>query len=157
MSLSEVLGATFSSLQTVQQDSSHPNLNVSSTTGIIPEPNAVPVQTPSTAVPQSLAYSPKCGSGDPQSIPIESCHSAAQPVMQRVGVGLHHYSQIQPTGASSVSVTSPVFVSDSIPLVHAGFYFLGDAAPLCAGGVTSNSAEGKEKTDPVFKGSPGHY
>ncbi|KAM4720370.1 ciliogenesis and planar polarity effector 1 isoform 2-T3 [Anableps anableps] len=101
MSLSEVLGATFSSLQMAQQSSSQPNMNLSSTTRINPELNAFPVQTTTTAVPQTQTCGPKSESGDPLLNQIESSHVAAPPVMQRTGLGLHHCSQSQPTRANS--------------------------------------------------------
>ncbi|KAK5616788.1 hypothetical protein CRENBAI_020476 [Crenichthys baileyi] len=109
MSLSEVLGATFSSLQLAQQssasgmDSSQPNMHLSSTSQIIPEPNAFPVQTSTNAVPQTQACVPKSKSGDPQLNRTESCHLAAQPVMQGTGATLHH-SEMQPL---SVQAESP--------------------------------------------------
>ncbi|XP_047229174.1 ciliogenesis and planar polarity effector 1 isoform X4 [Girardinichthys multiradiatus] len=109
MSLSEVLGATFSSLQLAQQssasgmDSSQPNMHLSSTSQIIPEPNAFPVQTTTYAVPQTQACVPKSKSGDPQLNQTESCHFAAQPVMQGTGATLHH-SEMQPL---SVQAESP--------------------------------------------------
>uniref|UniRef100_A0A3Q2PYX9 Uncharacterized protein n=1 Tax=Fundulus heteroclitus TaxID=8078 RepID=A0A3Q2PYX9_FUNHE len=123
MSLSEVLGATFSSLQLAQQsssfagpttDSSQPNMHLPSAPGIIPEPNAFPVQTTATAVPQTQARVPKSESGDPEASRIESRHVAAQPVTQGAGVSLHHCSQSQLASAGSVGATLQVFLRRSV-------------------------------------------
>ncbi|KAM4532203.1 ciliogenesis and planar polarity effector 1 [Fundulus diaphanus] len=131
MSLSEVLGATFSSLQLAQQsasfaapttNSSQPNMHLPSTPRIIPEPNAFPVQTTATVVPQTQARVPKSESGDPQASRIESCHVAAQPVIQGTGVSLHHCSQSQLASASSVGATfqemQPLSVQAESPEIH---------------------------------------
>ncbi|XP_035990365.1 LOW QUALITY PROTEIN: ciliogenesis and planar polarity effector 1 [Fundulus heteroclitus] len=125
MSLSEVLGARFSSLQLAQQsssfaapttNSSQPNMHLPSAPGIIPEPNAFPVQTTATAVPQTQARVPKSESGDPEVSRIESRHVAAQPVTQGAGVSLHHCSQSQL--ASAGSETKPLSVQTESPDVH---------------------------------------
>ncbi|XP_023193921.1 protein JBTS17 isoform X1 [Xiphophorus maculatus] len=101
MSLNEVLGATFSSFQMAQQNSLQLNMNLSSATRINPEPNAFPVQTSSTAVPQTQSCVPKPESNEPQLNPIGSYHFAAQPVVQGTGLGLHHINQSQHTRTNS--------------------------------------------------------
>uniref|UniRef100_A0A087YPH0 Ciliogenesis and planar polarity effector 1 n=1 Tax=Poecilia formosa TaxID=48698 RepID=A0A087YPH0_POEFO len=66
MSLNEVLGASFSSLQMAQQNFLQLNMNLSSAARINPEPNAFPVQTSSTAAPQTQTCVPKPESNEPQ-------------------------------------------------------------------------------------------
>lgn len=99
MSLNEVLGATFSSLQLAQRNSSsvipgmnssQPNVPSSSVTQVIREENIFPVQNATSAVPQTHVCLPKSESSDPQVNQMESCHFAAQPVMQRTGDNLNH-------------------------------------------------------------------
>ncbi|PWA26913.1 hypothetical protein CCH79_00000898 [Gambusia affinis] len=101
MSLNEVLGATFSSLQMAQQNSLQLNMNLSSAARINPEPNAFPVQTSSTAMPQTQTSVPKPESNEPQLNQIGSYHFAAQPVLQGTGLGLHHINQSQLTRTNS--------------------------------------------------------
>lgn len=104
MSLNEVLGATFSSLQMAQQNSLQLNMNLSSAARINPEPNAFPVQTSSTAMPQTQTSVPKPESNEPQLNQIGSYHFAAQPVLQGTGLGLHHINQSQLTRTNGVGV-----------------------------------------------------
>ncbi|XP_017163381.1 uncharacterized protein C5orf42 homolog isoform X3 [Poecilia reticulata] len=101
MSLNEVLGATFSSLQMAQQNSLQLNMNLSSAARINPEPNAFPVQTSSTAAPQTQTCVLKPESNEPQLNQIGSYHFAAQPVPKGTGLGLHHINQSQLTRTDS--------------------------------------------------------
>ncbi|KAF7666285.1 hypothetical protein LDENG_00114050 [Lucifuga dentata] len=82
LSLMEVLGASFSSLQSAQQNTcltqsntnpSHPNVSSSCASGFVPQTNLLPVQTTISVGPQAQSS----GSHVPQ------CMSADQPLMQR--------------------------------------------------------------------------
>ncbi|XP_014824963.1 PREDICTED: uncharacterized protein C5orf42 homolog isoform X3 [Poecilia mexicana] len=101
MSLNEVLGASFSSLQMAQQNFLQLNMNLSSAARINPEPNAFPVQTSSTAAPQTQTCVPKPESNEPQLDQIGSYHFAAQPVLEGTGLGLRHINQSQLTRTDS--------------------------------------------------------
>ncbi|XP_013859180.1 uncharacterized protein C5orf42 isoform X2 [Austrofundulus limnaeus] len=90
MSLSEVIGATFSNLQQAQQSfpvappglsSSQPNIPTPSFTKIIPEPNIPPVQT-IAAAPLTQEFVPKSGSRDSRFNSVSSCEFADQPIVQ---------------------------------------------------------------------------
>ncbi|XP_038152752.1 ciliogenesis and planar polarity effector 1 isoform X1 [Cyprinodon tularosa] len=111
MSLNEVLGATFSSLQLAQRssssvipgmNSSQPNVPSSSVTQVIREENIFPVQNATSAVPRTHACLPKSESSDPQVNQMESCHFAAQPVMQKTGDNLNH-CVMQPLSVQAAS------------------------------------------------------
>ncbi|XP_051794635.1 ciliogenesis and planar polarity effector 1 isoform X2 [Acanthochromis polyacanthus] len=90
MSMMEVLGASFSSLQLAQQsfslaqsdmNSSHPNVPSSFNTRFIPQPNVVPTQSTMSAAPQVHSSVPNTGSNNPQLCQNPVSMFAAQPAM----------------------------------------------------------------------------
>ncbi|KAK5852080.1 hypothetical protein PBY51_023582 [Eleginops maclovinus] len=94
MSLTEVLGATFSNLQLAQRESSslaqsnittsHPNVPSSYA---IPQPNALPLQNTLSVPPQT--HVPTSGSNNLQFSPAPACVSAEQPAIQSSGKTSH--------------------------------------------------------------------
>ena len=85
MSMMEVLGASFSSLELAQQNctlaqsnmnSSHPNVPSSHVTNFIPQPNVLPVQTSVAAAPQTQASVPPSGSNYPHPSQTSACMQA---------------------------------------------------------------------------------
>ncbi|XP_069569860.1 ciliogenesis and planar polarity effector 1 isoform X2 [Brachyistius frenatus] len=117
MSLSEVLGASFSNLQLVQQsstaqpdmNSSHPPVPSSFITNPIPEPNALPVQTTISVAPQIQAFVSNPGSNNPQFSRTAACTSADQPAVQSsarscAAAEQHHTNRGRPSNASGAGV-----------------------------------------------------
>ncbi|CAG5867458.1 unnamed protein product [Menidia menidia] len=90
MSLGEVLGASFSSMQLAQQNStairpdmsSHLHVTPSSATKFVPERTVLPVSAVVAAAPQVQTCVPNSGSGDPQFTLSAGSRFAVQPVMQ---------------------------------------------------------------------------
>ena len=75
MSLMEVLGASFSNLQLAQQssylaqsniNSSHPRVPSSNANNFVPQPSALPIQTPMSVPPQMPAWASSFQSINPQ-------------------------------------------------------------------------------------------
>ncbi|XP_019938136.2 ciliogenesis and planar polarity effector 1 [Paralichthys olivaceus] len=94
MNMMEVLGASFSSLQLAQQNSSlaqsnmnpsHPNVPSSYVTNFIPQPNVLPVQTSVSVAPQTQASVPPSGSNYPHHSQATACMFADQPAVQSSG------------------------------------------------------------------------
>ncbi|KAI3362297.1 hypothetical protein L3Q82_012605 [Scortum barcoo] len=92
MSLTEVLGASFSNLQLAQQssslaqsnmNSSHPNVPSSCATNFIPPPNALPVQANISVPPQTQTFVPSSGSHYSQFTQAAAYVSTDQPAIQR--------------------------------------------------------------------------
>lgn len=94
MSLMEVLGASFSNLQLAQQNSSlaqsnmnssHPNVSSSYATNFKSQPNALPVQTTISGVPQTQGRVPNSESSNPQFSQASAFIFADQPAIQSSG------------------------------------------------------------------------
>lgn len=110
MSLSEVIGASFSNLQQTQQNfsvapsglrSSQPNMPTSSFTKIIPEPNIPPFQTAAAAAPLTQESVPKSGFSDSCFNPVSS-EFADQPVVQssaKISSGANQHLLCNASGA----------------------------------------------------------
>ncbi|KAM4527651.1 ciliogenesis and planar polarity effector 1 isoform 2-T2 [Odontesthes bonariensis] len=89
VSLREVLGASFSSIQQAQQNStvaqpnmiSHLHVPLSSTTKCLPETNVVSIQPTITAAPQIQTCVPNSRFDDPQFSQNTACRFADQPAM----------------------------------------------------------------------------
>ncbi|XP_029300430.1 LOW QUALITY PROTEIN: ciliogenesis and planar polarity effector 1 [Cottoperca gobio] len=119
MSLMDVLGASFSSLQLAQQssslaqsnmNSSHPNVPSSYATNFIPQPSALPVQTTIPVPLQTQAHVPSSGSNNLQFSQASAGLFAEQPVMQSSGKtsptgGQHHTSRNLPSTANGAGVS----------------------------------------------------
>ncbi|XP_029025275.1 ciliogenesis and planar polarity effector 1 [Betta splendens] len=117
MSLMEVLGASFSSLQLAQQSSSlaqsytnlaHPNVLSSYVTNSIPQPNGLPVQTPVSVTPQTHTHAPNSGFNNPQFsqhgsvfADLPAAHSS---VKASTAGGQHHTTRQLPTTANSEGI-----------------------------------------------------
>ncbi|XP_073334518.1 ciliogenesis and planar polarity effector 1 [Pagrus major] len=94
MSLMEVLGASFSNLQLAQQssylaqsnmNSSHPRVPPSNANNFVPQPSALPIQTPISVAPQMPAWASSSGSINPQFSQAPACMFAEQPARQNSG------------------------------------------------------------------------
>ncbi|XP_008284693.1 uncharacterized protein C5orf42 [Stegastes partitus] len=136
MSLMEVLGASFSNLQLAQQsfsmaqadmNSSHPNVPSSFNTRFIPQPNALPIQTPSSAAPQVEASVPNSASNNSQLSQTPACMFAAQPAMQSSAKSSsagnqYHNNTSLPSNASGAAVNyqemQPISVQAESPEIQ---------------------------------------
>lgn len=128
----EVMGASFSNLQLAQQssslaqsnmNSSHPNVPSSYATNVIPQPNALPVQTTISAAPQTQAFVPSSGSNYPQFSQAAAYVFADQPAMQSSGKaspagGQHHTTRNLPSTANGAGVNYQVLLKCSVMLSH---------------------------------------
>ncbi|XP_023135531.2 ciliogenesis and planar polarity effector 1 isoform X2 [Amphiprion ocellaris] len=120
MSMMEVLGASFSSLQLAQQsfslaqsdmNSSHPNVPSSFNTRFIPQPNVVPTQSTMSAAPQVQASVSNSGSNNPQLCQNAASMFAAQPAMQSSAKSFsagnqYHNNMSVPSSASGAGVNN---------------------------------------------------
>jgi len=123
VSLREVLGASFSSIQQAQQNStvaqpnmvSHLQVPLSSNTKFLPETNVVPIQSTVTAAPQMQTYVPNSGFNDPQFSQSTACRFADQPAMHSsaktsFAADQYHASQRQPYSAMVAGVNNQVLL-----------------------------------------------
>ncbi|KAM8743852.1 ciliogenesis and planar polarity effector 1 isoform 3-T4 [Acanthopagrus schlegelii] len=94
MSLMEVLGASFSNLQLAQQssylaqsniNSSHPRVPSSNANNFVPQPSALPIQTPISVPPQMPAWASSFQSFNPQFSQAPAGMIAEQPAKQNSG------------------------------------------------------------------------
>lgn len=120
MSLMEVLGASFSNLQLAQQsvslaqsnmNISHPNVPSSYAANIIPQPNALPVQTAISVPPQTQACVPNSASNILQSSQAPACMFADQSAIQSPGkTSQHHTTRNLPSTANGAGVSYQVLL-----------------------------------------------
>ncbi|XP_034064419.1 ciliogenesis and planar polarity effector 1 isoform X2 [Gymnodraco acuticeps] len=138
MSLTEVLGVTFSNLQLAQQSSSlaqsnvnfsHPNVPPSYATNAIPQPNALPLQTPISVPPQTQPHVPSSGSNNLQFSQAPACILAEQPAIQSSGKtshagGQNHINGNLPSAANGAGVSyqemQPLSVQAASPEIQFG-------------------------------------
>ncbi|XP_072227956.1 ciliogenesis and planar polarity effector 1 [Leuresthes tenuis] len=135
VSLKEVLGASFSSSQQAQQNStvaqpnmvSHLQVPLSSTTKFLPETNVVPIQPTVTAAPQMQTCAPNSGFNGPQFSQSTACRFADQPALHSSAktssaADQYHASQSQPYSAMVAGVNnqelSPLSVQAESPNIQ---------------------------------------
>lgn len=90
----EVLGASFSNLQLAQQssylaqsniNSSHPRVPSSNANNFVPQPSALPIQTPISVAPQMPPWASSSGSINPQFSQAPASMFAEQPARKNSG------------------------------------------------------------------------
>lgn len=132
MSLTEVLGVTFSNLQLAQQssslaqpnvNSSHPNVPPSYATNAIPQLNALPLQTPISVPPQTQPHVPSSGSNHLQFSQAPACILAEQPAIQSSGKtshagGQNHINGNLPSAANGAGVSYQVCFLLNCDILH---------------------------------------
>lgn len=124
MSLSEVFGASFSSVQLAQQSSSvvqpdmsssHPNVPSSSPAKFVPESNALSIQTAIPTPPQKVTCVPNSRSSDRQFDQSTTRRFAHQPAMSSSdktspGADQQYSNQGLPSKSSGAGVNEQVML-----------------------------------------------